>query len=564
MNYPIRIWTLFFCSLGFGLVLVINLYNIQITNGSSYALAAADQYIRPNYHQYARGDILMQLPDGERMPLATIQSGFLASVNPRDIADPEELYRKLSSIIELDYEQFISRVSRDTTYVEIAHNIKREEVDKWTSISSEITLHPQGWRYYPGDQMASHLTGFVGFQDNVRTGQYGLERFYEDILKRESRQTRINFFAEAFSNLTASASGYEKEGTLITTIDPVVQSQLEKKLSDLAEDTQSRQVGGIIMDPRTGAIKAMASWPNYNPNTYGSEDNRLFSNPNIESVFEMGSIIKPLTIAAGIDARAITPETEYYDSGRIEVDGYTISNFDGRGRGYINMQRVLNDSVNTGVVHIVDTMGHGKFADYMNRFGLADKTGIDLPNEAANMLRSFESPRRVEYATASFGQGIALSPIGTIRALSALGNGGLIVRPHLVESIEYENGRTEKTDSSAKTERVISQESSETITRMLVNTVDEALLHGSVKRDHHSIAAKTGTAQIPRTDRAGYRDDAFLHSFFGYFPAFDPEFIILLYILEPRGYQYASQSLTMPFMDLTDFIINHYNIPPDR
>jgi cell division protein FtsI/penicillin-binding protein 2 len=199
----------------------------------------------------------------------------------------------------------------------------------------------------------------------------------------------------------------------------------------------------------------------------------------------------------------------------------------------------------------------------MKSFGLGEKTGVDLPNETRGLIGNLESPRKVEYATASFGQGMALTPIATARALSVLGNGGTLVTPHVVKKVEYEMGSVKESELASE-KRVISQESSEEITRMLVKVVDDALLGGTVALDNHSIAAKTGTAQIADPSTGGYFEDKFLHSFFGYFPAYDPEFLILLMNIEPKEARYASETLTRPFMDLAQFLIQYYEIPPDR
>ena len=169
----------------------------------------------------------------------------------------------------------------------------------------------------------------------------------------------------------------------------------------------------------------------------------------------------------------------------------------------------------------------------------------------------------IEYATAAFGQGIAMTPIGTVRALSTLANGGELITPHLVQRIKYKTGFS-KEISFVDGNRVITEETATEITRMLVKVVDEALLGGTVKIDNYSIAAKTGTAQIARLEERGYYDDRFLHSFFGYFPAYDAQFFVFFLTLEPKEVRYASQTLTRPFMDTVNFLINYYNIPPDR
>ncbi len=258
-----------------------------------------------------------------------------------------------------------------------------------------------------------------------------------------------------------------------------------------------------------------------------------------------------------------TLDATYYDAGSIELSDYTIKNYDGRGRGTVLIQEILSQSLNTGVAHIADLLGKERFRKYFYGLKLGSETGIDLPNEGHGLVKNLESPREVEYATASFGQGIALTPIAAVRALSTLANGGVLVTPHLTRRIEYENGKVHEVGFPAG-ERVFSEAATEDLTRMLVKVVDTALKHGDAKKEHYTIAAKTGTAQIADTLTGGYYDDRYLHSFFGYFPAYDPKFLIFLYTIEPKGVQYASETLTDPFMELTEFLINYYTLAPDR
>ncbi|TSC59331.1 MAG: Uncharacterized protein G01um1014107_360 [Parcubacteria group bacterium Gr01-1014_107] len=277
----------------------------------------------------------------------------------------------------------------------------------------------------------------------------------------------------------------------------------------------------------------------------------------------MGSIFKPLTLAAGLDAGVITPETTYFDSGTIYVDKHQISNYDGKARGLVNMQSVLNNSLNTGAAFIMGELGKEKFSEYMFAFGLGEKSRVDLPSEAANLVENLRSPRNIEHATASFGQGIAITPLVMVKTLSALANGGVLTTPHLLKRIDYTDGRS-KNISAKKGDRVIKSETAEEVTRMLVKVVDEALLQGTVKMPNYSIAAKTGTAQIAKEGARGYYDDRFFHSFFGYFPAFDARFLVFLFTYNPKGVRYASESLSPPFLGITKFLINYYEIPPDR
>jgi cell division protein FtsI/penicillin-binding protein 2 len=429
-----------------------------------------------------------------------------------------------------------------------------------------IGVEKAQWRFYPGGTLGAHTIGFVGYSGNELSGRYGLERYYNDTLERDPEERYVNFFADIFANVGSSLFdiGTERHGDIVTSIEPSVQLFLEGELEEITEKWSAKLSAGVIINPQNGEIYALGVSPVFDPNNFQNEkDSSVFSNPVAESVYEMGSIIKPLTIAAGIDSGAVTATTTYYDAGTVELDGAVISNFDKKGRGRVSIQEVLNQSLNTGAAYVVSRMGNETFREYMRAYGIGEETGIDLPNESAGLVQNLESPRDIEYATASFGQGFAITPIATVRALSSLANGGRLITPHVAKKIKYKTGLS-KDISYPDNPQALEPQSAEEITRMLVNVVDTALLDGTVKMDNHSIAAKTGTAQIAMEGERGYYDDRFLHSFFGYFPAYDAKFLIFLYTVEPKGARYASETLTHPFIDTVRFLANYYEIPPDR
>ena len=227
------------------------------------------------------------------------------------------------------------------------------------------------------------------------------------------------------------------------------------------------------------------------------------------------------------------------------------------------MQEILNQSLNLGVTFVAEKMGQNVFREYIHAFGLGEKTGIDLPNEATGIITSIERGYDVDFASPSFGQGLAVTGVEMIRALGVLANGGVLPSPHLVTGVKLESGSIREI-APPPGSRVLKEETVDTVSDMLVTVFDKALLGGVLKQEHYSIAAKTGTAQIARRDGGGYYDDRFLHSFFGYFPAHEPRYIVFLMALEPHGAEFASATLARPFLDIAKFLINYYDIPPDR
>ncbi|KKU77003.1 MAG: Stage V sporulation protein D [Parcubacteria group bacterium GW2011_GWA2_47_7] len=519
-----------------GSLFIARLYNLQVIHGKDFLAEAEDQYVTTVPNLFDRGTIYFKQKDDKLVTGATINGGYVVSITPKLLIDKEAAYKDISSIIDVPHDEFIAQAEKnDDPYEEIAKRVSKEDADLlMTKKIPGLKIFRETWRYYPGDQLAAQVLGFVGYQStggSEPSGRYGLESYYDDILTRRDDNLYVNFFAELFTNIsdTIFDSSKEQEANIVLTIEPTVQAELEKELTSIMTEWDSDLSGGIIMDPKTGAIYAMAVNPSFNLNEYNKvKDGTVYANPSIQNVYEMGSIVKPLTMAAGLDAGVVTAATTYNDSGRV---------------------------------------GNERFADYMiKQFHLGEETGIDLPGERQGLMTNLSSPRDIEYATASFGQGFNVTPINVTSALAVLGNGGVTVTPHVVEEIQYKNGKIKKFAPNPP-EQVIKPETSEEITRMLVTVVDKALLGGTVKIPEYSIAAKTGTAQISRPKElgGGYYDDRFMHTFFGYFPAYDPKFIVFLYTYYPKNNAtYASHTLTLPFIRLTKFLLHYYSVTPDR
>lgn len=556
-----------YCTVAFAFIILCRLFFIQILNGSMYEERAQKQYIKPISNTIERGSIYFSQKNGDKIAVAGMKEGYNISINPKFIKNNEQVYNALSQYIDIEKEQFISKTkSTDSPYFEL---LKRVDSATGQSIAllriPGVTAQRESWRVYPGDELASNTIGLTGENKEGKVaGRYGLESYYENVLSRKNNASNLNFFAELFSDIKKTVlESKNTEGDIVSSIEPTIQSYLEKTLSDTANKWKSDKIGGIIMDPKTGEIYAMAQIPSFNPNNLSNiKDVKVLSNRLVEDSYEMGSIIKPLTMAVGIETGAVNEKSTYKDDGSLVLNGRKISNHDGKAHGITTMQDVLSQSLNVGAATIAQRTGYDIFSDYFFKLGMGEKTGIDQPNEQKGLVKNLTTKRDVEIATASYGQGISLTPVQTIRALSVLANGGLLIRPHVIKEIEYTDGNIEKNNSTST--RIFSKNSIDSVTNMLIELVDKALKNGQVKMEHYSIAAKTGTAQIADPVNGGYYKDRYLHSFFGYFPAYNPKFIVFIYHTNPKGAEYASETLTDPFMQLTKLLINYYEIAPDR
>ena len=550
----------------FALLLIARLYFLQVVHGEEYVLKAERQYASGAGELYDRGSIYFTRKDGTLISAATLLTGFTLALNPSLLEDAEAAYAALSKIISLPRDDFFARAAKtDDPYEELLRHVSEEDGKAMAALAIPgVVVARERWRVYPADARGAQSVGFTAFgADDAYRGRYGLERYYDDLLDRTGGVFG-NFFAELFTSVESVVvdARRARAGDLLTGVEPVVAERLANVLAEVHAAYASAETGGIIMDAKTGTIVALDVLPSFDPNHLSEGNPEYFGNPLVEHVYEFGSIMKPLTMAAGLDAGVITSASRYTDEGCVHLNTSTFCNFDGKARGTVPVQEILSQSLNVGAAHIAGLLGHERMRSYFTALGFGKETGIDLPNETHGITDNLESPRDIEYATAAFGQGIAVTPVEMIRALGALANGGEIVTPRIGTAVRLESGIV-KHFALAPAERIFKEAVVEETTRMLVTVVDTALAHGTLSIPEMSVAAKTGTAQIPGPS-GGYYKDRYFHSFFGYFPAYDPRYIILLYTREPKGVQYASETLSNPFMDLAHFLISYYAIPPDR
>ena len=550
------------------LLITARLYFVQIVHGTDYALKADRQFTSSASGLFDRGSIYFTRKDGTLISAATLATGFLVAINPQALGDAEVAYAALDAVAPgaTDHDTFLAAAAKkNQVYIEVAHHLAS---DAGKALAAKripgVQVLRERWRLYPGGSLAAPAIGIVSYgTGDTLTGQTGLEAVYNETLLRSGNSLYKNFFAELFSSvgdLLVNARD-AREGDIVTTIEPEVETRLADDLAKVNQKYSSKESGGIIMDPATGAVIALASYPAYDPNNLQSVSPDLLGDPLVEHVYEFGSIMKPLTMASGFDAGVITPDTTYNDTGCITVDTRHICNYDLKARGVIPMKQVILQSLNVGASWIATELGPDKFRSYLTEL-FGQITGIDQPSETAALTGNLNSPRQVEFDNMAFGQGIALTPLQMIRALGSVANHGVMVEPHIVSAIRLNSGVTRTLDWS-KTAPIFSAAAVRETTTMMSELDDKILYGGKAKIPTMSVAVKTGTAQLTMPG-GGYYTDKYFHSFVGFFPAYAPRFIILLYTNDPKGVKYASETLDSTFLDLTHFLIDYYAVPPDR
>jgi stage V sporulation protein D (sporulation-specific penicillin-binding protein) len=556
------------------LLIVVRLYFVQVVHGAAYAQKADHQYVASGGSLYDRGSIYFTTKDGTLVSAATLTNGFLVAINPQTIKDPAAAYAAISAAAStsMPYDQFL-RLATDKSrvYIEVAHQLPMPAGTALAALKIPgVELYRERWSYYPGGNLAAQSIGIIAStaSDPSVKGRTGLEAYYDGTLERSDNSLYQNFFAELFSNvgnLLVSAKN-AKEGDVVTTIEPEVETRLAKDLASVNKQYSSQESGGIIIDPHTGAIIALATYPTFDENNLAGANSSVLRNPLVENVYEFGSIMKPLTMAAGLDAGVINATSTYNDTGCLTVDRAQICNYDMKARGTTPVLQIIEQSLNVGAAWIATELGQDKFRQYFTSY-FGQKTGIDLPSEQGGLLSNLSTTQQVNFDNMSFGQGIAVTPAAMIRALASIANGGVIEPPHLASGIQLDTGIT-KSLPWPSGKQVFSAKTAQEVTQMLVTVypndaklainADPTLQYANVP-----VAAKTGTAQVEKPG-GGYYTSVYFHSFFGFFPAYNPRFAILLYTNRPQGVEYASGTLTATFMDLTNFLIDYYNIPPDQ
>ena len=522
----------------------------------------------------ARGNIYLKDKTSNSMFLAASNKKFpLAYIIPAKVdweADGEKI-SQVADVLKIDKDLILKTIQTKQSSSRVL--VRRLEVGQVEGVK-KLNLKGLGIsyetdRFYPGQKLASNVVGFLGYDLNGRSGQYGIESYYNNDLfgktaVKESKVAGVTGFIKNLINNknspTGGSSTFNRPSDIVLTIDKNIQTYAEDKLEGLLKKWDARAGTIIIQDPNTGKILAMADKPTFDPNNYSDYHPSLFLNKGVQEVFEPGSSYKPITMAMGLDLVKVTPQTTFTDEGFIKAAEYTIRNFSNKVFGLQTMSQVLEKSINTGAMFVENTVGDDNFLNYTINTGFGQRTGIDLPGEVNGDITNLYSGRKINYLTASFGQGIAVTPIQLVNAYSAIANGGKLMKPYVVEKIIKEGGEEVVT----KPEIIsipFSEKTSSKLKTMLVGVVDNGFDKARIKE--YDIAGKTGTAQIP-DGKGGYDEKEFIHNFLGFAPAYDPQFVVLIKMDRPHGIAFAADSLSPTFREVVQFLINYYKIPPTR
>lgn len=521
--------------------LMFHLYQVQLVKGGYYLARAESEISGSGDASANRGAIYFTDNQGNQLPAAVNQQTPVIYAVPTAIKDPVAAAAAVAPILNIPAAKLQATFSKSDSYELLQKNAPQDVADKITALGiTGVVADYEPERLYPLGTVASPVLGYVGpsASSNAQVGHYGVEGYYNGLLQGPATGT------------SAGQGGQD----LVLTIDPNIQIEAEKILDGLVQANGSSGGSVIVEDPKTGAILAMGGDPDFDPNAYAGYPLTNFLNTDVQSVYEPGSIMKLITMVAGIDSGKIGPDTTYDDKGYLNVNGAHITNYNYTTNGAYGadttMTQVIEHSINTGAIWAENATGNSTYLEYLKKLGFDQKTGIDLPGEVAgNLGQLTPNAPQIQWDTAAYGQGVAVTPVELVSAVAAIANGGLLMRPYVNAALKPQVIR-----------RVMSTSTSQTVTQMAVDAVDLAQV---ANINGYTLAGKTGSAFVPNPKGGGYLnllDDSYI----GWGPASNPRFIAFIRLNTIPVTSLAAETVVPAWKQLAQFLINYYNIPPDR
>ncbi len=554
-NAKYRIYAVMAVMSAASLILIGQLIRWQIIEHHRFVAWAEAEHQNELVIPSRRGEIR----DRSGYLLATDLIEYDISVSPKIVNNPQTTAERLHTLLDLPQAEILQALTTDKPWVQIANSVPQsvgETIFEWDLTG--LLVEPRTKRVYPEGNLAAHVLGFVNSNGN---GFYGVEGYYDTLLKGKpglqagERSPFGDIIPLGPSHFVPPVSG----GTLYLTIDRNIQYLAEQELKKSVQQYQAQGGSVVILNPKTGAILGLASYPGYDPNNYSISSEHLFADPNVSEQYEPGSVFKIITMAAGLDAAVIGPQGIIYDGGSIEVGGRVIFNWDRQAHGNVDMTDVLAKSLNVGVAQVSVALGKDRFYTYVKRFGFGRLTEIDLENEGPGTLKTPKDAtwHESDLGTNSFGQGIAVTPVQIAAAVAAVANDGLLIKPYVVDRI-IDGERTIKVQPTT-VRRVVSAETADTLTGMLAEALKRA--NSEALLADYEVAGKTSTAQIPVP--GGYHPTLTLTSFAGYLPVDNPQVVILVVIDRPVTSRWGSQTAAPTFKRIAEQVVVLLDIPPD-
>lgn len=550
----LRLHILFTFILSLFVIIVMRLFYVQVIASDTFA---SNDYLRTVRVDPVRGLIT----DRNGKPLVINETRYLLFAEPKNIEDKNDVAESLSSILEMEEASIEAQLDTDKLWVAISRDISQEQKER----IAEKKIYGLGFdetskRFYPEASLAAHLTGFVGRDDDGdAVGYFGIEGFYNKdleglpgILKSE----RDLFYNPIVVGTQDKIKG-EDGRKIVLTIDAALQKISKDALVNAVNRYEAKSGCVTIAEPHTMEILALTCVPDYDPSAYYDFTENEFRNPVVSDTFEPGSIFKPLVVAAALEEKAIKPSTTYNEDGPIKMGKYFIRTWDDTYKGKVNITEILQNSSNVGMVYIGEDLGNEKLVSYIEDYGFGKKTGIDIQGEVSSSLK--QKWYDIDYATATFGQGIAVTQIQMLTAFSSIINGGWLMQPHVVKELVTDTGYVQKIEPK-QVKKIISEDTSKIIRGMLHEAVKNGEVHWDTP-DGYAIGGKTGTAQIAfEGEYDASRTNA---SFIGFAPVNDPKFVILVTLYQPQASPWASETAAPTFFEIAKDVIVEYNILPD-
>lgn len=574
----IRIW--------YGLLLlltgifVVRLFYLQIIRHEHYQKAALTTQLKEYQIPAARGIIEVQNGD-DTVPIVLNEIKYTLYADPIYVEDPAAAALAVAGVIGGDATEYERQLTtKDTRYVVLAKKLDEDVKHRLDELELKgIGTREATYRTYPQGTLAAQLLGFVSDDGE---GTYGLEQALNDRLKGTPGQIRAITDAQGVplaGNKDNIVTEPEEGEHIVLTIDLGMQERLEEVLEEWAKKTKSSLAGAMIMDVNSGAIKAMANYPTYNPAEFFKvEDAAVFNNALVSAPMEVGSIIKPLTVAAAMNENKVNKNTTYHDPGSYRIDGATVRNVEiSSGVGQRSMADILRMSLNTGATWLLMQMGDGSLGekarttwhDYLvNRYQFGKPTGVEQGYEAGG---SVPHPTEgfgldIQFANTAFGQGMTATMLQMGSALSAVLNGGTYYQPRLVHATVNDEGQQQLKESIVKQQNVVRPEVGRGVADLMEETftAGHAIYGMRELRPAFRIGGKTGTAQVPRPD-GGYYEDRFNGTFMGWVGGNEPQYVILVRVDTPKVGGYAGTTAAAPiFAELATALIDNFGVTPKQ